>query len=131
LSSRYRPLGSAGGSRVAVKGGSKRLVYYLFHILYLGGFDLREAALVVSKRAESKYASGGRSPYWIKVPCRQRDTFAIVGWANKNGKFDGIYLGKTENGALEQSHNEGLQHRFRVHVGWASALGQTALRPHK
>ena len=55
---------------------------------------------IVSKRAESKYASGGRGPYWIKVPCRQRDTFAIVGWANKNGKFDGIYLGKTQNGAL-------------------------------
>ena len=43
-------LGSAGGSRVAVKGGSKRLVYYLFDILYLGGFDLREAALVDRKR---------------------------------------------------------------------------------
>ena len=55
---------------------------------------------IVSKRAECKYASGGRGPYWIKVPCRQRDTFAIVAWANKNGKFDGIYLGKTQNGAL-------------------------------
>ena len=27
-------------------------------------------------------------------------TFAIVGWANKNGKFDGVYLCKTEDGAL-------------------------------
>jgi bifunctional non-homologous end joining protein LigD len=45
---------------------------------------------IVSKRAESKYPSGERSPCWVKVPCRQRETFAIVGWANKNGKFDGI-----------------------------------------
>ena len=45
---------------------------------------------IVSKRAESKYPSGERSPYWVKVPCRQRETFTIVGWANKNGKFEGI-----------------------------------------
>ena len=138
---------------LAVKGGSDRLVYYVFDILYLGGFDLREAALLdrkrvlqallsgidgpikfsehiegdglaiwrracqlsleglVSKRADSKYASDERTPYWIKVPCRQRDTFAIVGWSNKNGKFDGVYLGRIENGGTQVSRNSGNQRR--------------------
>jgi hypothetical protein len=27
---------------------------------------------------------------WLKVTCRQRDTFPVVGYALKNGKFDGV-----------------------------------------
>jgi ATP-dependent DNA ligase len=50
--------------------------------------------------AVAKILKDRRGPYWIKVPCRRWDKFAIVGWANKNGKFDGIYLCKTEDGAL-------------------------------
>jgi bifunctional non-homologous end joining protein LigD len=54
---------------------------------------------IVSKRADSRYRSG-RSESWIKSTCRHRDTFAVVGWAEKNNKFDGIYLGRAQEGEL-------------------------------
>jgi bifunctional non-homologous end joining protein LigD len=53
----------------------------------------------VSKRANSPYVSG-RSTYWTKKPCRKRDTFLVAGWAEKRGRFDGIYLAKAEGGDL-------------------------------
>ncbi len=126
---------------VKVVGGSGRLVYYVFDLLYYEAFDLRGAALldrkrilaevlkgiegqvkfsehidadgptawkqacdldlegVVSKRADARYVSN-RSPYWIKAPCRHRDTFAVAGLASKNGRFNGIYLARAENGEL-------------------------------
>jgi bifunctional non-homologous end joining protein LigD len=54
---------------------------------------------IVSKRADSRYRSG-RSDAWIKSTCRHRDTFAVVGWAENNKKFDGIYLGRAQDGEL-------------------------------
>jgi bifunctional non-homologous end joining protein LigD len=54
---------------------------------------------IVSKRKDAPYASG-RSSYWIKKPCRKRDTFIVAGWAEKRGKFDGIYLAKREGREL-------------------------------
>ena len=65
----------------------------------------------VSKRANSPYVSG-RSAYWTKKPCRTRDTFLVVGWAEKRDKFDGIYLAKAEGhdlvyaGKLERGFDE-------------------------
>jgi bifunctional non-homologous end joining protein LigD len=50
---------------------------------------------IVSKRRDAPYASG-RSGYWIKKPCRQRDTFYVAGWAEKRTKFDGLYLAKKD-----------------------------------
>jgi bifunctional non-homologous end joining protein LigD len=55
---------------------------------------------IVSKRKDSRYVSG-RSEAWVKVPCRRRDTFAVVGWALKGRKFDGFYLGEERGGKLE------------------------------
>jgi bifunctional non-homologous end joining protein LigD len=55
---------------------------------------------VVSKRKDSRYVSG-RSDAWVKVPCRRRETFAVVGWALKGRKFDGFYLGEERHGHLE------------------------------
>lgn len=55
---------------------------------------------IVSKRKDSRYVCG-RSDAWVKVPCRRRETFAIVGWALKGRKFDGFYLGEERGGALE------------------------------
>jgi bifunctional non-homologous end joining protein LigD len=119
------------------KGGSNRLVFYVFDLLYLDGLDLRPATLVerkevlqllmappdrgavvqysehftgdgaalhqqtcdmglegiVSKRIDARYVSG-RTETWIKVPCRRRDTFVIVGYALNGKKFDGFYLGE-------------------------------------
>jgi bifunctional non-homologous end joining protein LigD len=134
-------------------GGSRRLVFYVFDILYFGGYDLREVPLldrkrvlrevmpktgpikfsehiegdgptiwhqacelglegIVSKRADARYVSD-RSANWIKVPCRQRDTFYVVGWAEREGKrFDGLYLGRKEGdelvyaGKLERGFSE-------------------------
>jgi bifunctional non-homologous end joining protein LigD len=74
---------------------------------------------IVSKLKESRYVSG-RSDLWVKSTCRRRDTFAIVGWAEKGRKFDGFYLGeatgkkleyagKVEGGWTEQQKNELLE----------------------
>jgi bifunctional non-homologous end joining protein LigD len=54
---------------------------------------------IVSKRAESKYPSGERSPYWVKVPCRQRETFTISDGRIRTGSSR-AYLVKIENDAL-------------------------------
>jgi len=54
---------------------------------------------IVSKRDDSRYRSG-RTDVWIKSTCRHRDTFAVVGWAEKNKKFDGIYLARERDGEL-------------------------------
>jgi len=54
---------------------------------------------LVSKRKDSKYRSG-RSIDWTKRTCRQRETFVVAGLAFNKGKFDGIYLGRRENGKL-------------------------------
>jgi len=124
-----------------VKGGSQRLTFYVFDVLYFGGYDLRTVPLldrkrllrellpksgpvkfsehiegdgptvwrracelelegIVSKRPDAQYVSE-RSPNWIKTPCRQRDSFYVVGWAERAGKrFDGLYLGRTERDEL-------------------------------
>ncbi len=54
---------------------------------------------IVSKRADSRYVAG-RNDHWIKTTCRHRDTFAVVGWAEKAKKFDGVYLGREADGKL-------------------------------
>jgi bifunctional non-homologous end joining protein LigD len=124
-----------------VRGGSDRLIYYAFDLIYMDGFDLRDAALVerkrvlevlltavsgpvkfsghlegngravrrracelelegiVSKRVDGLYRSG-RTDSWVKVTCRHRDTFAIAGWAVRNGRFDGLYLARPRDGEL-------------------------------
>ena len=110
------------------------LVYYVFDLLHLDGWDLRSVPLIerknilqalladdadarlkfsdhiegegpdilrnackmqlegiVSKRKEGRYHSG-RNDAWVKVTCRHRETFAIVGIAEKGTKFDGAIL---------------------------------------
>jgi bifunctional non-homologous end joining protein LigD len=52
---------------------------------------------IVSKRRDAPYVSG-RGSYWIKKPCRKRETFIVAGWAEKRGKFDGIYLAQAADG---------------------------------
>src|SRR5215207_3248257 len=64
---------------------------------------------IVSKRVDGRYRSG-RNDSWFKATCRHRDTFAIVGWAEKNGKFDGIYLGRNDEG--EFAYGGKVEHGF-------------------
>jgi bifunctional non-homologous end joining protein LigD len=54
---------------------------------------------IVSKRRDGRYSSG-RSDRWLKTTCRHRETFVVAGWAEKRGRFDGLYLGREEGGAL-------------------------------
>jgi bifunctional non-homologous end joining protein LigD len=55
---------------------------------------------IVSKRRDGRYRSG-RNGDWFKATCRHRDTFVVAGWAEKaGGKFDGVYLGRHEDGDL-------------------------------
>jgi bifunctional non-homologous end joining protein LigD len=48
---------------------------------------------VVSKVRDSRYHSG-RSHDWLKKACAQRETLPIAGFALKENKFDGIYVGR-------------------------------------
>src|ERR1700709_2456090 len=48
---------------------------------------------VVSKVRDSRYHSG-RTNDWVKVTCQQRETLPIAGFAIKENKFDGIYVGR-------------------------------------
>jgi bifunctional non-homologous end joining protein LigD len=48
---------------------------------------------VVSKVRDSRYTSG-RGNDWVKKTCAQRETLPIAGFALKDNKFDGIYIGR-------------------------------------
>jgi bifunctional non-homologous end joining protein LigD len=54
---------------------------------------------VVSKRKASRYQSD-RTNDWVKMTCRQRETLQIVGYALKENRFDGLYLGRQEGDQL-------------------------------
>jgi bifunctional non-homologous end joining protein LigD len=66
--------------------------------VFRGACDL-EWEGIVSKLKDGRYRSG-RNMAWTKVTCRHRETFVIAGLAFKGSKFDGIYLGRRENGGL-------------------------------
>lgn len=48
---------------------------------------------IVSKLRDSAYHSD-RSDSWRKMTCRVRETLAIAGYALKDGRFNGLYLGR-------------------------------------
>jgi bifunctional non-homologous end joining protein LigD len=54
---------------------------------------------VVSKVRDSRYHSG-RGNDWVKVTCRQRETLPIAGFALKDNRFDGLYIGRQEGDEL-------------------------------
>src|ERR1700733_8481580 len=54
---------------------------------------------VVSKVRDSRYSSG-RGNDWVKKPCAQRETLPIAGFAMKENKFDGLYLGRHKGADL-------------------------------
>jgi bifunctional non-homologous end joining protein LigD len=65
---------------------------------------------VVSKLRDSRYQSD-RTNDWVKQTCRQRETLAIVGYALKDNRFDGLYLGRKEG--------EGLVYAGKVDHGFS------------
>ncbi|MDB5576112.1 MAG: ligase, partial [Bradyrhizobium sp.] len=48
---------------------------------------------VISKVRDSRYVSG-RGNDWVKKTCAQRETLPIAGFALKENRFDGIYVGR-------------------------------------
>jgi bifunctional non-homologous end joining protein LigD len=54
---------------------------------------------VVSKRRDSRYTSD-RTDAWVKMTCRQRETLPIVGFALKENRFDGLYVGRQDGDRL-------------------------------
>jgi bifunctional non-homologous end joining protein LigD len=54
---------------------------------------------VVSKVRDSRYSSG-RGNDWVKKTCAQRETLPIAGFALKENKFDGIYIGRLKGNDL-------------------------------
>jgi bifunctional non-homologous end joining protein LigD len=48
---------------------------------------------VVSKQRDSRYTSD-RTDAWVKMTCRNRETLPIVGYAMKDSRFDGLYVGR-------------------------------------
>jgi bifunctional non-homologous end joining protein LigD len=79
-------------------------------ILYSEHFEIEAAEMlrrvcamglegVVSKERYGRYQSD-RTGTWLKVPCRQRETLRIVGYALKQNRFDGLYLGREKTGEL-------------------------------
>jgi bifunctional non-homologous end joining protein LigD len=54
---------------------------------------------VVSKVRDSRYVSG-RGNDWVKKTCAQRETLPIAGFALKENKFDGIYIGRLKGNSL-------------------------------
>jgi len=54
---------------------------------------------VVSKVRDSAYTSG-RGNNWVKKTCAQRETLTIAGFAIKDRKFDGIFVGRQKGGSL-------------------------------
>jgi ATP dependent DNA ligase domain len=54
---------------------------------------------VVSKIRDGRYISG-RGKDWVKVTCRQRETLPIAGFALKDNRFDGLYIGRQEGDEL-------------------------------
>jgi bifunctional non-homologous end joining protein LigD len=54
---------------------------------------------VVSKVRDSRYVSG-RTNAWVKKTCAQRETLPIAGFALKENKFDGVYVGRLKGNDL-------------------------------
>jgi bifunctional non-homologous end joining protein LigD len=79
-------------------------------VLFSENFEIDGAAMfkqacklglegVVSKVRDSRYHSG-RGKDWVKATCRQRETLPIAGFALKENRFDGLYIGRQEGDEL-------------------------------
>ena len=93
---------------------------------------------IVSKVRDGIYRSG-RTNNWMKVTCRQRETFVVIGLASKRGKFDGVYLGrerggeivyagKVENGFSDASARD-LQTRLKPYATRKQPLAKSISKP--
>ena len=79
---------------------------------------------VVSKVRDSRYSSG-RGNDWVKKTCAQRETLPIAGFAIKENKFDGLYLGRRKGDGTGLCRQGRPWLRRRLREGSAGA-SQTA-----
>jgi bifunctional non-homologous end joining protein LigD len=80
---------------------------------------------VVSKRKDSPYRPGQRSPYWLKSPHRHAVSVVIGGWRPESTDPSGRRLGAVLVGLPGP---EGLRFAGRVGAGLAGAAGTALLR---
>lgn len=74
---------------------------------------------VVSKVADSPY-SGNRGEYWVKTTCAHRETLAIAGYEMKEGRFDGIFVGRP--------HGDDLLYAGKVEHGFEGSAAKDLQR---
>ncbi len=72
---------------------------------------------IVSKRADSAYAAGRRTPSWVKVKCARRQEFVVIGWTRPAGarKHFGALL------LAAHDQDERLHYVGRVGTGFDAA----------
>jgi bifunctional non-homologous end joining protein LigD len=71
---------------------------------------------IVSKLRDSRYVSGPNET-WVKTICRQRETFAVVGFEpGKHGMLKGAYLGRLDG--------DRLLYAGKVEVGFSGDSGR-------
>ncbi|MEU7218552.1 non-homologous end-joining DNA ligase [Nocardia iowensis] len=70
---------------------------------------------IISKRLDSSYQPGRRSPAWIKTPLRRTTEVVVAGWLPGSGRFSGIF-GSIVMGAYDDAGR--LVHVGNVGTGW-------------
>jgi bifunctional non-homologous end joining protein LigD len=80
---------------------------------------------IVSKRVDSPYVPGVRSPYWLKAPHRGTVSVVIGGWRPEIGGAGARRLGAVLVGVPAPG---GLRYLGRVGSGLAGRIGQALLR---
>ena len=74
---------------------------------------------IVSKRRDSRYEPGQRSPHWLKFPHRRRTSYVVGGWrpeTDSTHRLGAVLVGEPTPG--------GLVYRGRVGSGIAGTKGQ-------
>lgn len=79
---------------------------------------------IVSKRVDSSYEPGRRSPLWIKTPIRNTTEAIVAGWNPGGGRFTGSF-GSLILGAYDSAGR--LVHIGNVGTGFTAATRKTLL----
>ena len=75
---------------------------------------------IVSKRLDSRYLPGARSPHWLKFPHRPRASYVVGGWRPETGSSGADRLGALLVG---EPTADGLRYRGRVGSGLGGKAG--------
>lgn len=74
---------------------------------------------VVSKRRDSRYRPGERSPHWLKMPHRTRASYVVGGWRPQEGTSDRLAAV-----LVGEPTPDGLAYRGRVGSGISTTLSR-------